>query len=582
VNIPLSRYYAILARYLRPQRPRFAALALLIFGSIGLQVISPLILSRFIDAATAGAPLEPLLVLAILFMGCALAQQVVAVGAAYVGENVAWMATNALREDLATHCLRLDMDFHHERSPGDLIERIEGDCLDFSNFFSQMVLRVAGNLLLLAGILTALTLINGRLGLVFSLFAAVTLGALYAVRGIAMPYQKAHRDAMTALQGFLEERLAGTEDIRAAGAVGFVLRQLFHLQQQIYHAARLSALYGNLVGVTAGLMLVGGLAAAFVLGAQLFQQGVITLGIVYLVLHYIGLIARPIRELTQQVESLQNIGATVERMSELLSRRGGIADGPGAALPAGAPLALAFAGVSFAYHPDQPVLRDVSFELRRGRVLGLLGRTGSGKTTIARLVFRLYEPRQGSIRLGGADLRQATLAELRQRVAYVTQDVQLFQASVRDNITFFNRAITDDRIREVIAALELGDWLAALPEGLDTRLQTGGRSLSAGEAQLLAFTRVFLRDPGLVILDEASSRLDPATERLIERAIDHLLESRSAIIIAHRLGTLHRAHDVLILEEGRVAEYGDRRALLADPASRYFGLHQTGLEEVLA
>jgi ATP-binding cassette subfamily B protein len=197
-------------------------------------------------------------------------------------------------------------------------------------------------------------------------------------------------------------------------------------------------------------------------------------------------------------------------------------------------------------------------------------------------VFRLYDPTAGYISLHGADIRQSRLKALRQRVALVTQDVQLFQASVRDNLTFFDRNIPDERIRAAIEALELADWYASLPEGLDTRLETGGRGLSAGEAQLLAFTRVFLRDPGLVILDEASSRLDPATEQLIERAIDRLLRNRTAIIIAHRLGTVQRADEIMILRDGRVVEYGERERLAADPDSRFYSLLQTGLEEVLA
>jgi ABC-type multidrug transport system fused ATPase/permease subunit len=178
-------------------------------------------------------------------------------------------------------------------------------------------------------------------------------------------------------------------------------------------------------------------------------------------------------------------------------------------------------------------------------------------------------------------VRQPDLYTLRRRVSMVTQDVQLFQASVRDNLTFFNREIPDARILEVIEDLELGDWYRALPDGLDTRLETGGRGLSAGQAQLLAFARVFLHDPGLVILDEASSRLDPATEQIIERTIDKLLRDRTAIIVAHRLGTVQRADEIMILEDGRIAEHGERAALAADPTSRFAHLLQTGLSEVL-
>jgi ABC-type multidrug transport system fused ATPase/permease subunit len=164
----------------------------------------------------------------------------------------------------------------------------------------------------------------------------------------------------------------------------------------------------------------------------------------------------------------------------------------------------------------------------------------------------------------------------------VTQDVQLFQASVRDNLTLFDRSIPDERIHEAIGELELEPWYESLPDGLDTELETGGQGLSAGEAQLLAFTRVFLHDPGLVILDEASSRLDPATEQRIERAVDRLLRDRTAIVIAHRLGTVQRADEILILEQGRAIEQGGRLQLSGDPGSRFHALLRTGLEEVLA
>jgi ABC-type multidrug transport system fused ATPase/permease subunit len=228
------------------------------------------------------------------------------------------------------------------------------------------------------------------------------------------------------------------------------------------------------------------------------------------------------------------------------------------------------------------VLDDISFDLEPGKVLGLLGRTGSGKTTLSRLLFRLYDPSVGAIHLGGVDVREVGLSDLRQRVGMVTQDVQLFGASVRDNLTFFSARFSDEQLWSVLRELGLWDWVQALPDGMDTKLGPGGKGLSAGEAQMLAFARVFLKDPGLVILDEASSRIDPATERLLERAIDRLLEGRTAVIIAHRLATVQRADEIVILEGGSVCEHGSRRVLANDPSSRFYGLLQTGLAEVLA
>jgi ABC-type multidrug transport system fused ATPase/permease subunit len=215
-------------------------------------------------------------------------------------------------------------------------------------------------------------------------------------------------------------------------------------------------------------------------------------------------------------------------------------------------------------------------------VLGVLGRTGSGKTTLTRLLFRLYDPGGGMIRVGDIDSRAVPLAELRAAIGLVTQDVQLFAASLRDNLTFFTPGVSEERLWQALEDLGLAEWVRSLPAGLDTTLQSGGQGFSAGEAQLLAFTRLFLKEPGLVILDEASSRLDPATESLLENAIRCLLSGRTGIVIAHRLGTVQRADDILILEEGQVVEFGPRLELAADPGSRFATLLRTGLEQVLA
>ena len=580
MNIPLRRYWDLLGPYILLQKGRFVLLTGLLLGSIGLQVVNPQIMRHFIDAAMAGEATGTLAVAALGFVAIALFQQAIGVTATYVGENVAWTATNALRAELARHCLTLDMSFHNDTSPGELIERIDGDVIELSNFFSQLVVRVIGNLVLLCGVLFVLYLEGWLIGLAFTVFAVITLYALNRVRGLAIPHQKALREANADLFGYLEERLAGTEDIRSSGAVDFVILGLYKLMATILGHWRKAWRMFLVVRFTGGMLLTLGNVMAIVAGYFLFRSGTITIGTAYLLFHYTNILGRPIRELTQQIESLQNIGASTERLADLRSIEGKIHDGPGADISVGS-LSLVFDDVSFAYTEDERVLKDLTFRLEPGTILGLLGRTGSGKTTLARLLFRLYDPTAGQIALDGVDIRQARLRDLRQRVAIVTQDVQLFQASVRDNLTFFDRRIPDERIHEVIEELELGEWYQSLSDGLDTRLETGGRSLSAGEAQLLAFTRVFLRDPGLVILDEASSRLDPATEQRIERAVDKLLKDRTAIVIAHRLGTVQRADGIMILEAGRVIEHGEREGLASDPSSRFYGLLETGLEEVL-
>ena len=581
MHIPLGQYWALLARHIRPQKTRFTLLTVLLLGGIALQLATPQIVRSFIDLAASGQGSRALIVSALAFIGTALLLQVVTVSTTYVGESVAWTATNALRAELAHHCLHLDMGFHNQNSPGKLIERIDGDVAQLSTFFSQVVVHVLGNLLLLAGILVALSVEDWRAGLAFALFALVSLLALNRFRGISVPHYKARRQAEADLFGYLEEQLSGTEDIRSSGATDFSLRGLYRLQHEVLRHDRKASLLSQTIGIVTAALLTLAQVMAVLIGYDLHRRGAITVGTVYLFVQYINLLSRPIRELARQVQDLQTIGASIERLTELRQTQSAIQDGPGAEFDRG-PLALRFEDVCFSYVTDEPVIQDMSFDLAPGRVLGLLGRTGSGKTTLARLIFRLYDPEGGQIALGGVDVRQPRVRELRRRVAIVTQDVQLFQASVRDNLTFFERSIADEQIHAVIAQLGLAGWYASLPQGLDTQLEMGAGRLSAGEAQLLAFARVFLSDPGLVILDEASSRLDLATEQLIERAIDRLLENRTAIVIAHRLGTIHRADEIMILEQGRVSEHGDRKQLARDPTSRFYGLLQTGMEEMLA
>ena len=222
MNIPLRRYWDLLSRHIQPQKVRFALLIVLLLIGTVLKVVNPQIMRTFIDAAMAGEATRQLMLAALAFIGVALLQQAVAVGTTYAGENVAWTATNALRAELAWHCLNLDMSFHREHTPGELIERIDGDVAELSNFFSQVVVIVIGNLLLLLGILVALFLEDWRMGLAFLIFAALSLFVLNQVRGIAVLHQMARRQAEADLFGFLEEQLASTEDVRACGAVGLV------------------------------------------------------------------------------------------------------------------------------------------------------------------------------------------------------------------------------------------------------------------------------------------------------------------------------------------------------------------------
>src|SRR5947209_6798285 len=304
--------------------------------------------------------------------------------------------------------------------------------------------------------------------------------------------------------GEMIERIDGDVDALSNFFSQFVLFLLCNVLRPLLRSYRRSVMAGALSSATTLRIFVLGSALMMGLGAYLWSIGLITLGTVYLFWSYTDLLSQPIQQIRNQLQDLQQAEACIQRIEQLFSTQSAIQESEQRIeLPPG-PLSVAFHNVTFGYNVGEPVLREVSFDIAPGRVLGILGRTGSGKTTLGRLLFRLYDAQEGEISLGGYPVKALVLRGLRQCIGMVTQDVQLFNASVRDNLTFFNRAIDDARLLQVIDTVGLSMWYQTLLSGLDSMLGADGQGLSAGEAQLLAFARVFLKDPGLVIFDEAS------------------------------------------------------------------------------
>ncbi|MGG6293900.1 ABC transporter ATP-binding protein [Leptolyngbya sp. AN02str] len=570
----IQPYRVLLGTYLKPQQRRVLWLAATLLGSIGLQVLNPQLVRDFIDTAVAGGSQQRLVLVALAFVAIALVTQTLAIAATFLSETIAWSATNELRLHLAAHCLRLDLTFHQAHTPGELVERVDGDVDALSRFFSQFVLQVVGNSLLVVGILAVLWLEDWRAGLALSSFVLVAFGILVQLQGLALKPWQLYRQVSAEFYGFVAEHLSGLEDIRANGAVGYVMNRLYRIFREwlaVFHRARFASTL--LWSSTVGLFAIGN-AIALGIGAYLWSRNAITIGTVYLLFYYTTLLQDPIERIREELEQLQQATASIQRIQSLLAYPARRQPDGLATLPQGA-LEVTFEHVSFQYESSVSTLHDLSLHLPAGQILGLLGRTGSGKSTLARLLLRLYDIHQGKICLGGVDLAHLAPHELTQHIGFVTQDVQLFQTTIRNNLTFYHPHIPDEQILQTLEELGLLPWLEALPQGLDTELGADSGGLSAGQAQLLALVRVFLKNPGLVILDEASSRLDPLTEQWIERAMDRLLKNRTGIIIAHRLKTVERADQILILEQGQQVEYGDRTILMSNPNSRLSQLWRT-------
>ncbi|MFI5269604.1 MAG: ABC transporter ATP-binding protein, partial [Chloroflexota bacterium] len=393
--------------YLLPFRRRFALLAVMLLAGIGLQLALPQIISRFIDHLSVSAHANELVLLGAVVLAAALVNLVAGGLATYLGQDVGWAATNLMREDLARHLLGLDMRYHNTHTPGEFIERIDGDLNQLSTFFSILMIQVLGSGLLLLGTLVLLFLADWRMGLALAGFIVLAFTVLIKLRSVAVPAGIQEREVSAGFLGFLEERLTGVEDIRTNGGGDYVMDRFYTAMRSWYTQSVRAWTRRASVWAVSTLLFSLGIAVTLALSTYLYLSlHAITLGTAYLFFQYIILLRAPVEQISQQMQEFQKAASSLIRVRGQLGLKPEITDGlhadraaerPATSEPSGA-LAVRFDHVTFAYSPeDEPVLHDVDFELPAGEVLGLLGRTGSGKTTISRLIFRLYDVTQGTI-----------------------------------------------------------------------------------------------------------------------------------------------------------------------------------------
>lgn len=412
-------------------------------------------------------------------------------------------------------------------------------------------------------------------------FTLISILFMVVIRNLGVRSSKEEREASASLFGLIEERIAGIEDVQANGHVPYVMNRFHRLMRSVFIKGRRAWMLRVIPWNTTVILFALAVTAVLLIGVHYYMTGAITLGTLYLIYQYTQMLNEPIEILGDQIQEFQKAKSGMLRSRELLSLRSEIREGEEAELPEG-PLSLEFEHVHFSYNEDKPILTDIHFELKPGELLGIIGRTGSGKSSLSRTLLRLYNINSGVIRVGGVDVTKLSLPVLYKRIGMVTQDVQLFDGTLRENLTLFNQDISDDDILRKTEQLGLSRWIEAQPNGLDTHLSTGGTSLSAGEAQLFALTRVFLTKPSLVILDEPSSRLDAATEAMLQSAVDQMMKECTGIMIAHRLATLNQVDKIMVLGDGKILEFGERDQLARNPASHYARLLVTGREEELA
>ena len=484
-------------------------------------------------------------------------------------QSVGQRLTARIRRDLFAHAMDLSLRFHDRMPVGKLLTRLTSDVDALAEVFGSGAVGVLGDLVTLTVIAVTMLLIEWRLGLLLLVSQIpVTLVVLW----LQARYRKANyrvREELSQLNADFQENLQGLDVVQMFRREAFNGTRFQRTGLAYREAVNGTILFDSSISAFLEWVSLGAVAVVLALGGWMVTSGAMGLGILTTFILYSQRLFDPLRQMAERFTQIQGGLTAVERIGELLEEPLEIRDHTLAGqqesvsenLPA--PLQVmpssrgevVFEGVHFAYRPDEPILEDLSFRLAPGEHVALVGPTGSGKTTVIRLLCRLYEPQQGRILLDGRDIRSLALPELRRQLGVVLQDTFLFSGSVGDNLRL-DREIDDRQLKQVCRDLGLSSLIGRLPQGLDTELRERGGNLSSGERQLLAVARVAIRNPNVLVMDEATAFMDPSTEATLQRDLDHLLERRTAVVIAHRLATVEAADRILVLRRGRLIEQG--------------------------
>jgi ATP-binding cassette subfamily B protein len=471
--------------------------------------------------------------------------------------------TARIRDDLFRHALALSLRFHDGMPVGKLLTRLTSDVDALSEVFGSGAVGVLGDLVTLLVIAASMLLIEWRLGL---LLLCTQLPVTLMVIWLQGRYRKANyrvREELSQLNADFQENLQGLEVVQMFRREGVNGRRFLKTGLAYRRAVNGTIFFDSSISAFLEWVALGAVALVLALGGWMVTDGAMGLGILTTFILYSQRLFDPLRQLAERFTQIQGGLTAVERIGELMEQPLEIVEAPDArpldALGRGE---VIFENVSFNYRPDEPILRNLSFRIAPGEHVALVGPTGSGKTTVIRLLCRLYEPQQGRILLDGRDIRTIPIADLRRQLGVVLQDTFLFSGNVADNLRL-NAEISDEKLRGICRDLGLDALLERLPSGLDTELRERGGNLSSGERQLLAVARVAIRNPTVLVMDEATAFMDPSTEATLQRDLDRLLRKRTAVVIAHRLATVEASDRILVLRHGELIEQGTHQELRA-------------------
>ncbi len=570
-DLPIGRIYdrqilKRLAPLLRPLRLRIAAAGLVLLASSGLGLLPPLLLRRAIDVDIGGGRFAGLALTA----GAYILVQVAMFGINYlmavVLEGLGVRLVSALKERLMGHMLELDVAFFDRHPVGRLIARVESDTEAIRRLFTTTMFTLLGALVSLAGMVAVMLSVSPRLFLSILLLVPPIAVLTILFQRLVRPRFAVVRRKYAEIVGYLAETIQGMRVIQAFSREPQAVQGMERLNRSYLKTLIPAEIMDMGFFSLVGLFEILGLAMVLWVGGSLVSRGGLTIGSLVLFLGYLRQFFMPVYAFSEQVGIMQRAFAAAERVFQLMDMRPRVVT-EGKAVRPTFEKSIEFQHVFFRYHedPSDPesdwVLRDVSFSIPRGHRVALVGATGGGKTSIINLLLRFYDPQQGRILMDGRDIRELKLEELRAKFGMVLQDVFLFPGSLQENLTL-GSDIDPQSLSRAVETLGLRRLLKRMPRGLQSELAERGANLSQGERQLVSFARALAFDPEILILDEATSSIDPRSEGLIQAGIKRLLRGRTAVIIAHRLSTIMDADSILVIHRGQIKEKGTHWELL--------------------
>lgn len=557
-----------LSHMLRPYRRSIALATGVLTVQTACLLAGPLLVRRGIDKGIKAGDAAVLNQSALIYVGVALLALVLGRISIRVVARVGEAFLRDLRVGVFQHLSKLGLDFFEREKTGRLVSRMTSDVDAMQELVQMGLTAFVQNILLFSGALIAIFLLSWQLALfILVLVPPLILGTRWFRRRANLAYLEV-RERVGHNLATLQEGLSGVRVVQAFGQET-ALTARFEATNEAQHdanveTARITVRYFPFVEYLGVI----GVATIVGVGGWFTDQGIVTVGTVAAFVLYLNNLFEPVQQLGQIYNTVQSAGAALGKLFGLLDTAPSIAERPDAVeLPAVG--AVTVSDVSFGYGAGaELVLRDVSLEIGVGERLALVGPTGAGKSTLAKLIARFYDPREGTVAFGGVDLRNATLASLRERIVVVPQEGYLFHGTIRDNVRVGRPGASDADVEDALGELGILERFKALPDGLETEVRERGSRLSAGERQLVSLARAALADPALLILDEATSNLDPGTERAVELALEQLTDDRTVIVVAHRLSTAARADRVAVVDAGRLVELGTHEELV-DREGRY-------------